>query len=289
MSQVVIRSARPTPIGDVLSLPHMVRHLWGYRDLIRQFAVREVLVRHKGTALGLTWAIAQPLLTLGIYTFIFGFVFQNRWGAEKLGGPEWANFLLNFFAGFVLFGFFSETVNRSPTFITDHPNLVRKVVFPLEIFPVTAVGAGLVYSGCSLVLLLLTTLILAGTFSWTIVFFPLVLLPLLMLTLGVSWFFASMGVFVRDVRQVVPVMTQLLFFVTPIFYDIESPGIRPVYKQIIRLNPFTTIVESGRRTLLWGQPPEWLPLGIVTALSLVVMILGYAWFAKSKRGLADVI
>jgi lipopolysaccharide transport system permease protein len=288
MSGVVIRSARPVPVSDLLSLPGIVRHLWHYRYLIGQFTRREVLVRHKGTSLGLLWAIVQPLITLAVYTFIFGMVFQNKsWHEHQLGGPPWTNFVLHFFVGFILYGFFADCVNRAPGLITEHPNLVRKVMFPVEILPVIAAGAGLVYSAVAVALLLVATLAVTGTVSWTLVFLPVVTLPLAMLTLGLSWFLASMGVFIRDMKQVVPVLTQLLFFVTPVFYDVD--GIPEQFRPIIELNPLTVIITNGRRCLLWNEMPDWPSLGIVTAFSLVVMVLGYAWFAKGKRGLADVI
>jgi lipopolysaccharide transport system permease protein len=288
MSELVIRSARPVAWGDLLSLPAMIRSLWRYRDLVRQFAVREVMVRHKGTSLGVLWAVVQPLLVLGIYTFIFGFVFQNRW--SHLRGPDWANFPLNFFAGYLLFGVFSECVNRSPTLITEHPNLVRKVVFPLEILPLTTCGAGLVYFSVSVALLMVVMFVLTLSVPWTVLLFPIVLVPLVMLTLGVSWLFASLGAFIRDFKQVVPVLTQLMFFVTPVFYDVTQIPER--FQQVIHLNPLTTIVQFGRKTLMWGQvptPDDWIALGVVTAVGLIVMIGGYAWFTKCKRGLADVL
>lgn len=288
MSELIIRSARPTPWGDLLSLPAMVRSLWRYRDLVRQFVTREVMVRHKGTSLGILWAVIQPLLVLAIYTFIFGFVFKNRW--DQLGGPEWANFPLNFFAGYLIFGLFSDCVNRSPTMITEHPNLVRKVVFPLEILPLTCCGASLVYFGISLALLMVATFTLTLTVHWTVLLFPLTLVPLIMLTLGISWLFASLGAFIRDFKQVVPVLMQMVFFVTPVFYDVTKLEER--YQRIIRLNPLTTILNFGRKTLMWGQMPskaDWISMGVVTAIALAVMVFGYAWFAKSKRGLADVL
>ena len=285
MNQLVVRSAKPTPIGDLLNLASMIRGFWRYRDLIHQFTAREFLVRHKCTSLGIAWAVIQPLLTLSIYTFIFGFVFKNRW--NKLDGYAWADFTLHFFAGYVVFSIFADTVNRSPSFVTEHPNLVRKVVFPLEILPITATGASLLYSTFGLGLLLLATGILAHSFSWTIIFFPLVLVPLVMITLGVSWIFASMGAFIRDFKQVVPVLTQLVFFMTPVFYDVNN--IDPQFRWIIRLNPLTIVVENARKTLLWGEVPNWTDLVILTAVGLVVMVLGYAWFMKSKRGLADVL
>lgn len=285
MDQIAVRSARRLPIADLLNVVSITRHLWRYRDLIRQFTAREVMVRHKGTSLGLAWAVMQPLLTLVIYTFIFGFVFQNKWG--KLGGFEWADFSLHFFAGFVVMSVFIDTVNRSPAFVTEHPNLVRKVVFPLEILPVTATGASLVYAGFGLVLVLIATAGLAQTVSWTIVFFPLVLAPLVMMTLGVSWFFASLGAFIRDFKQVVPVLTQLVFFMTPVFYDVNKIDER--FRWVIRMNPLTLVVENARRTLLWSEMPNWMELAVLYAVGVVVLVLGYAWFAKSKRGLADVL
>ncbi|MGE3109949.1 MAG: ABC transporter permease [Phycisphaerales bacterium] len=285
MDQIAVRSARRVPIADLLNISSICRHLWQYRDLIRQFTVRDVMVRHKGTSLGLAWAILQPLLTLAIYTFIFGFVFRHRWG--KLGGFEWADFSLHFFAGFVVYSIFAETVNRSPAMVTEHPNLVRKVVFPLEILPITAAGASLVYAFFGLALLLIAAGALAQSFSWTIIFFPLVLLPLLMITLGVSWLFASLGAFIRDFKQVVPVLTQLTFFMTPVFYDVQQVPER--LRWVIMMNPLTLIVLNSRRTLLWGELPDWTQVAALNALGLVVLVLGYAWFVKSKRGLADVL
>ncbi len=288
---VVIRSARSTPITDLLSLHALWRNLWPYRGLIRQFIQRDVAMRHKGTALGLAWTVTQPLLTLAIYTFLFGVVFRNRWqqmpggGASGLAGQ--ANFTLNFFCGYVLFNVFAECVNRSPGLIIDHPNLVRKVVFPLEVLPVSAAGAALVFGAIGVVLLLIATLALTWSLPATVVFFPLVVVPLVMLTLGVAWFAASIGVFIRDVRNVVPVLTQLLFFMTPVFYPVDA--VPEPYRAVLNANPLTTIVESARRTLLWGQAPDWLALGVVTAFSFIVMLLGYAWFIKSKKGLADVL
>ncbi len=128
------------------------------------------------------WAVVQPLLVLAIYTFVFGFVFENRW--SQLQGPSWANFPLNFFAGYLIFGVFGDCVNRAPSLITEHPNLVRKVVFPLEILPLTCCGAGLVYFGISLVVLLIAKVALTQTLSWTVLLFPIVMVPLIMLTPG---------------------------------------------------------------------------------------------------------
>jgi lipopolysaccharide transport system permease protein len=266
----------------------MARSLWRYRDLVRQFTVREFMVRHKGTSLGILWAIVQPLLVLAIYTFIFGFVFHNRW--DQLKGPSWANFPLNFFAGYLIYSVFSDCANRSPSLVTEHPNLVRKVVFPLEILPLTCLGAGLFYFFISLALLMAITIALTQTVSWTILLFPLTLAPMIMLTLGISWIFASLGAFIRDFKQVVPVIMQLIFFVTPVFYDVSK--IQEPFQSVIRLNPLTTIVQFGRKTLMWGEAPtqdDWMYFAVVTAFSLVVMICGYAWFTKSKRGLADVL
>jgi lipopolysaccharide transport system permease protein len=279
----VITSAPPSSLefADPIC---MVTNLWSFRELIGQLTRREVAGRYKGTYLGLVWSVINPLMTLTVYAIVFGLIFQPRFagvGAGKL------DFVLNLFCGLIVYGIFSSTLGRSPELVIDNRNYVKRVVFPLEVLPVANLASNLVYAGMGLAILIPAVLVLAGTLSSTIYLFALVLLPLCALTLGASWILASVGVFLRDVGQAVIVMLQLLLFLSPVLYPLSAVPER--FQLLARLNPFVTILEDARRTLLLGLPPDWGWWAAVTVFSFVALQLGYIWFMKSKRAFADVL
>jgi lipopolysaccharide transport system permease protein len=287
MTDLIIRSSRGTPVWGHFSPLAPVRTILRHAELIRGFAAREILERHKGAFLGIGWNILSPLIQLAIYTFVFGVLFENRWNKGNL--PEHWDFALTFFAGQTFFQVFAECANRAPVVISSRPNLVRKVVFPLEILPVTVVASSLVHAAISLGLLLVVLVIVTGTLQWTLVLVPVVALPLIMLSLGVTWALSAIGVFVRDMRQIVVVATQLLMFMTPLFYRIDRiPEKYHVLRLIVEYNPLSVIVENARRVVLWGEMPQWGVLGAVTIASFIIMMLGYAFFGLCRRGMADV-
>jgi lipopolysaccharide transport system permease protein len=219
-----------------------------------------------------------------VYTFVFGTILQARWGGAEESKLEFA---LTLFAGLAVFQIFSELMNSSCNAISQNVNFVKKVVFPLEIIPVVHLLAILLRAAISIAILMLAVALLLQRFPPTVVFFPLILLPMLMLSLGLAWFLASLGVYVRDVGQFMGVIVNVLFFLTPIFYPVSRlpEGLR----WIAHINPLAFIVEGSRRTLIWNQPPQWGAWIVVTLVSAVVMQLGYAWFMETKRGFADVL
>jgi lipopolysaccharide transport system permease protein len=264
---------------------HLARNLWRHRNLIRQFTRREIEGRYKGSFLGLFWSFVNPLVLLLIYTFVFGIVFKTRWPQSRSGSL--GEFALVLFCGLTAFNIFSECVNRAPALIIAVPNYVKKVVFPLEILPVSVLGSALFHALVSLGILLVANLLVRGVLQWTVVLLPLVMLPLVFLGLGLTWFLASLGVFIRDIGYAVALIVQMLFFVTPILYPLEA--IPQPMQTIIRLNPLTSIVENFRRVILWGMLPAWTGLGLWLVATGIVMLLGYAWFMKTKKAFADVI
>lgn len=263
----------------------LIQNLWRNRFLILQFTGREIEGRYRGSFLGMFWSLVQPLFMLAVYTVVFGVVFQSRWAQART--DSLAEFALIVFCGLMAFNLFSECVGRAPGMITSVPNYVKKVVFPLEVLPLTVVGAALFHLVVSLLVLLAAELIVLRSIPWTIVLLPLVTLPLLFLTLGTMWLLASLGVFVRDIGQAIGIILQAFFFFTPIFYSIEA--IPAPVRTLILVNPLAPIVENYRRVLLWGM----LPSLRGTILWLIVtgawMVLGYAWFMKTKKAFADVI
>lgn len=262
-----------------------LRLLWRQRQLIRQLTWREVTGRYRSSALGIGWSFATPLIQLALYTFVFGVVLQTRWPGA--GSARLTDFGLMLFAGITAFSLFSECVTRAPTLIASSPNYVKKVVFPLEVLPVGVLGSALFHAGVSIAILLVARMFVTTTPVWTAMFVPVVLLPLVCLALGLSWFLASLGVFLRDIGHAVALATQVLMFLTPIFYP---PAIFPArLRVLIDLNPLASVVENMRRVAIQGQLPDWTGWIYSAVLGLIVLCLGYAWFAKSKRAFADVI
>lgn len=264
----------------------ILKHLWHYRDLLLQLTMREITQRYRGTYLGVLWSFLTPLLMLLIYTFVFSIVLQAKWGNNHLQ-QGLSQFALTLFAGLVPFTILSEVLSQAPTLIVHIPNYVKKVVFPLELFPVVALGAAVVNSLMSLVVLLIAVALCLGVVSPMLILLPLAYLPLILLCLGLGWFLASLGVYIRDIGQSIGFIVQLLFFMSPIFYPVSAVPER--FQIILQLNPLTTILEGFRHILLWQNPLPWQPWAVCTALTFILALLGFTWFMKTKSGFADVM
>lgn len=273
-------AAQPT---SVLALAKsMLRN----RQLILQMTKREVVGRYKGSAFGLAWSFFNPVFMLIVYTFVFSEIFKARWGGEGADDSK-TQFAVVLFVGMIVQGLFSEVLNRSPSLILSNVNYVKKVVFPLEILPVIAMGAALFHSLVSLFVLLTAFALFNGYLQWTAVFIPLVLMPLVILTMGFAWMLASIGVFLRDVGQTIGIITTVLMFLAPVFYPITAVPER--FRPFIMANPITFIIEQGREVLIWGHLPNWMGLGTYTLVASVVAWLGFALFQKTRKGFADVL
>lgn len=268
--------ANPTKIGQ---------SLWRHRELIAQLTKLQVLQRYKGSILGLIWSFLTPLAMLIIYTFVFTMIFNIKWEGTITGSH--AEFAIALFTGLIAFNFFSESVLAAPNLIVDNPNYVKKVVFPLEILPIVSIASALINVIFSTLILLMGTVVVMGQLPWTLLFLPLVYLPLVLFSLGLSWILASLGVFIRDTGHFLGVFVQMLFFLTPIFYPISA--VPENFRFLIYMNPLSIIVNHCRRVMVWGQLPNWGELTIVTAATLLVCILGYIWFLKSKSVFSDVV
>jgi len=263
----------------------MVESFWRNRHLIWQMTRREIAGRYQGSVIGLTWSFINPLLMLIVYTFVFSVVFKARWGTN--GNESKADFAIILFAGMIVFNLFAEVVNRSPAQIVSHPNYVKKVVFPLEILSWVYLGSVLFHSLVSLVVLLLAQLIINLSLPWTIVLFPLVLLPLILASLGVAWFLAALGVYVRDIGQMTTVFTTILMFISAVFYPLSA--LPEVYQRWLRLNPLALIINESRKVLIFGSLPDWRWLAIALFIGLFIALAGFWWFQKTRKGFADVL
>lgn len=255
------------------------------KELIYQFSKRDVISRYKGSYLGIVWSFITPLIMLAIYTFVFSVIFQAKWGTGIEVSK--AQFALTLFCGLITYNIFSEMLNRSSTLIVNHQNYVKKVVFPLEILPISTLGSVLIHFMISLIALLLGELIFMGEIPWTVIFLPIVILPLLFITLAFSYLIAFLGVYIRDISYTVAIAINVLFYLTPIFYPMEA--VPEYFRSIMSLNPLTGIVEAMRAILLYNQIPNFLELSIWIIISMALMLLAYAGFIRTKRGFSDVI
>lgn len=262
----------------------MTTSLWQHRALILTLAKREVAGRYRGSMLGMLWSFFNPVFMLAVYTFVFSVVFKARWGS---GGESRTEFALILFAGLLLFNLFAECIGRAPTLILGNANYVKKVVFPLEILPWVSFGAALFHAAISFCVWLLFYLLMFGPPHATVLLLPVVLLPLSLMVMGLSWFLASLGVFLRDVAQVVGIVISVLMFLTPLFYP--ASAIPASYQPLLQLNPLTFIVEQARGLLVFGVAPAWGALLLMTCLAALVAWLGFAWFQKTRKGFADVL
>lgn len=257
---------------------------WRHRSLLAALTKREVIGRYRGSILGILWSFFNPLLMLFVYSFAFSVVFQARWPGGSASRTEFALIL---FTGLMVFNLFSECVTRAPALIVSNVNYVKKVVFPLEILPWVTLGSALFHLLISVLVWLLFYALFFGMPSVGVLLLPVALLPLMALVMGLAWFLASLGVFLRDVGQVIGVMTTALLFLSPIFYPVSM--LPEAYQGIMHLNPLTPAVEQARNLLVWHKGIDWLLWGKNLAFSLMLAWLGFAWFQKTRKGFADVL
>jgi lipopolysaccharide transport system permease protein len=267
-----------------ISARSLARSLVTNRDVLVELVKREISARYKGSVLGLVWSFVTPLLMMAVYTFVFSVVFKARWSTESQSKTEFA---LVLFAGLMVFNLFSETISRAPFLIQSSANYVKKVVFPLEILPVVSLGGSLFHLSVNFLVWLLFYICFVGAPPLTVGLFIFIITPLVFFTLGLSWFLASLGVYVRDIGQVIGVLVSVLLFMSPIFYPLSS--LPTPLKPWLAINPITQVVEGARDVLLWGVVPS-VPVYLAYLLSsFIVAWLGYAWFQKTRKGFADVI
>ncbi len=234
--------------------------------------------------MGLAWSFFNPVLMLAVYTFVFSEIFQARWVGQETGKGGFAILL---FVGMIVHGLFSECANRSPTLIISNSNYVKKVVFPLEILTVVTLGSAMFHTLISLVVLLAAQFLLTQQLQVSALFFPLILLPLVIATSGISWGLSALGVYLRDVGQVIVVLTTVLLFLSPVLYPVAA--LPAAYQPWLKLNPLTYIIEESRNVLLLGKFPQWDSLATAMLIALAIAAAGFWFFQKTRKGFADVI
>jgi lipopolysaccharide transport system permease protein len=253
------------------------------RRLVLDIAWRDISQKYRGAFLGLSWGFFQPLLSLAVFSTVFGVFLQVRWA----GTQNTFEFALFLFAGLIPFNFVSECLQRSPNLILGNPSYVKKVVFPLQVLPWVSVLVAGFQALLSMIVWLLFCLFIRGSLEPTALLVPLVFLPLVAWAMAFGWFFAALGVYVRDVAQFVSVLTPMLMFLSPVLYPADA--VPKEYRAWIYVNPVTPAVEQMRAVLLAGELPDFGSLTATLLAGVVAALLSLAWFGKLRRGFADVI
>lgn len=264
-------------------LGYPVQNLLRHRSLIASLVRRDVLGRYRGSVGGAFWTLIHPLLLMVAYYFVFAVVLRVRFGAREGSG----DFVFYFLCGMLPWLAFSEAVGRSPNVIFEHSNFVKRVVFPLEILPLNLTLTGLVTELFALLIFIVALLGSGRGLPWTAAYFPLILVPQLLLTAGLCWFLAALGVFLRDIGQIMGFVLTVGFFVTPICYP--ASALPQAWLWLFEKNPMYTIVGAYRAVFLENALPSGFPLGVLWAVAVAAFWLGYAWFYKVRKSFADLI
>lgn len=268
-------------LGRGFTLPF--ESMWRNRGLIRTLVRRDILSRYTGSFGGAFWALLNPLIMMLTYFFVFGIVMKQSFPND----PTHTGFALYFLAGMLPWLAFNEAVARSPFIMVEHRNFIKKLVFPVETLPVNIVAAGLVTEFFGMILFTLALLVIRHSVPWTLVYLPLIVAPQVLLTIGIAWFLAALGVFVRDLGQVIGYLLTVLMFLTPIFYSEAS--LPKAAADLQKVNPIFTLVHSYRAVLLENTAPDWVSLGWLTLAASLIFLAGHAWFYKLRKSFADLI
>jgi len=256
-----------------------------HRHLMWQLTRRSVLGRYRGSLLGWGWSLTTPLMMLGIYSFVFSTVFKTRWGQLEQAGP--LGFAINLFAGLIVFNLVAECINEAPSLVVSNANYVTKVIFPLEILGATTVATALFHACTSVVILIIFELVALHSAPLSIFWLPFVWLPLILGCLGVTWLLSALGVFFRDLGQLVGVFVTMLMFLSTVFYPLSA--LPPSLQPWLALNPLVLVIEQSRMVLVQGAMPSQAYVLLGSLTMLMACELSYRLFCKARRGFADVL
>ena len=255
------------------------------RRLIWSMIIREIESRYKETFFGLFWAISTPVFMLVIYTFVFTKIFNGRW--ETAGTTSQYDFAIILFLGLIIYNFLAEILTLSPNLIVNNKNFVKKMVFPLEVLPAIAIGNALFHGILSFIILLIFQLFARHYIPPTFLFFPVMFIPFILLTMGVSLFIASLGVFIRDLNQIMRPLITALLFLAPIIYP---SSVLPEFAQrLILINPLSFMVEQAREVVIFGNLPNFFGWIVYITSAFFTFIIGVFVFEKTKNAFADVL
>lgn len=255
-----------------------LRELWAYRELLAVLTMRDIKVRYKQTVLGVTWAVIQPLLTMILFSIVFG-----RLAKMPSDGLPYPIFV---YAGLLPWTFFANALSTSGNSLVGQQHLISKVYFPRLIIPLSSVGTGLIDFAISSVILLVLMVYFGIGWSWQLVAVPFLILAVIFIALGVGTLLSALTVSYRDFRYVVPFMVQFWMYATPVVYPASL--FPEKWQWVLFLNPMAGLIEGFRSAFL-NRPFDLMGIGISMSVAVVVFTLGVFYFEKMERRFADII
>lgn len=258
-----------------------------WRGAFAQFLLRAIVRQYKISVFGFLWAALVPLITLGIYAFVFGTVMQSRWDGAVTSTGEPVAFSLYLFAGLLVFWPLAQSAAEASSAIVGHANLVKKAVFPLEIIPLTTVGSALFHTAINTLVLFAAMLYMYGHIPATALLFPVVLAPYVIMLAGFAWFLSALGVYFRDLSYLIGLIMTAVLFLSPVFYSLARLG--PDLQALVLINPISFIVGQSRAVLIEGRLPDWPGLLGYLAVAWIVAAFALMFFRRARRNFADVL
>jgi lipopolysaccharide transport system permease protein len=256
-----------------------VKEFWDYRELFFFLVWRDIKIRYKQTVLGAGWAVIQPFFTMIIFTLFFG-----RMAKMPSDGIPYPIFS---YSALLPWTYFAASVRLSGNSLVAGANLVRRVYFPRVALPAASTLSGLVDFAIASIVLVGMMIYYDIPFSWGLLLWPVLLIPLVLLALGLGMILSALNVKYRDIKHAIPFFIQSLLFITPIIYptSIASEKVR----FLLSLNPLTGLIEAFRASMLPTRSVDWHLLGISVAITLVIFVVGAFYFRKTEREFADII
>jgi lipopolysaccharide transport system permease protein len=267
--------------GELINIPAMAANLYRHREVIRILTWRDFQARFRGSIGGVLWSIIQPLFTMVIYTVVFSTFLKQRFG--NTDSPF--TFAVYLLCGLLPWTAFSEGLNSATTLIRNNANLVKRVVFPLEVLPLNLTFVSIIQQMIGFILLLPLSILVTRQVSASLLFIPIILIFEIMLIAGVNWIWTIIAVYIPDLKQFTLVFTSVLMFLTPIFYSKDVIPAR--WAWIYQINPIARIIDMYRSVFMEGIVPGGFDVLITSVICVVFFMLGYVWYMKLKKSFAD--
>lgn len=281
---------RRSAAGARLGMGASIRELFQARELTANLVRRDLKVRHRGTFLGMTWSLTTPLLIVALYYLVFKYILQAS-PAKDVTRPDGhaVPFALYFFAGLTVWNLFATSVSASTSSIVGSGYLLRKVYFPRAILPLSAVLSSLVTFGFEVAVLMIAIVIAVGPPNFELLWVPVIVLIVTLMSYGLALFLSAVTVFLRDMAHFIGILLQLWFWGTPIIYSLQYVANREGVVRLLKLNPMTGIIVSFRNVTLLNRPPDLKLLALDAAYAVVFLVIGALVFRRSQRLFSEIV
>ena len=256
------------------------------KDLIWIFTKREIEGKYKGSLLGILWSIINPIIMLCVYTIVFSKIFQAKWGTEDgIGINDPMVFALNLFAGLIVFNIFAECAAKSTLLISNNPNYIKKVVFPIEVLGIATAGSAVFHGVINLGILVTAKILFGGSITSTFICLAILWGSFTISIVSMNWILSVLGVIAKDISQIISSIISIMMFMSPVFYPTEMVPIE--VRWIAKLNPLAYVINETRAIIIDGTMPSIDKLIIFSLISVFMCEMSFRVLKRKQRLLGD--